>query len=387
MKTLLSKRVQGVQASGIRRFFDIAATMKSVISLSIGEPDFVTPEKLREAGIASIRRGETKYTSNFGTLELRRAIGDHIDRRYGVRYDPEKEILVTVGVSEALTCAMLALIDPGDEVIVPEPCFVAYKPCVVFSGGSPVVVGTRVEDRFQVTGESIAGAVTQRTKGLLIGYPNNPTGAVMPRERLIEVAGVAEKNDFLVFSDEIYDRLVYGSEHVCFASLPGMRDRTVLLGGFSKDYAMTGWRVGYVCARPEILTAVCRVHQYVIMSAPSMGQACALEGLLHGEEDVAAMVRSYDTRRKRIVKGLNAIGLPTFEPGGAFYAFPDIRRTGLDSEQFCERLLMDEGVAVVPGSAFGESGEGYVRICYAASETDIEEALKRIKRFVEARTS
>jgi aminotransferase len=387
MKTLLSKRVQGVQASGIRRFFDIAATMKSVISLSIGEPDFVTPDKLREAGIASIRRGETKYTSNFGILELRRAISDHIDRRYGVKYDPEKEILVTVGVSEALTCAMLALIDPGDEVIVPEPCFVAYKPCVVFSGGSPVVVGTRAEDGFRVTGESIARAVTPRTKGLLIGYPNNPTGAVMPRERLIEVAEVAEKNDFLVFSDEIYDRLVYGSDHVCFASLPGMRDRTILLGGFSKDYAMTGWRVGYVCAKPEILAAVCRVHQYVIMSAPSMGQACALEGLLHGEADVAAMVRSYDVRRKRIVTGLNAIGLPTFEPGGAFYAFPDIRRTGLNSEQFCERLLTDEGVAVVPGSSFGESGEGYVRICYAASETDIEEALRRIKRFVEARAS
>jgi aminotransferase len=272
-------------------------------------------------------------------------------------------------------------------VVVPEPCFVAYKPCVIFSGGVPAVVGTRVENAFQTTGESIERAVTPRTKGVLIGYPNNPTGAVMPRERLLEIARVAEKNDLLVFSDEIYDRLVYGAEHVCFASLPGMRDRTVLLGGFSKDYAMTGWRIGYACAKPEILSAICRVHQYVIMSAPSMGQACALEALLHGEDDVVQMVRSYDARRKAIVAGLNDIGLPTFEPGGAFYAFPDIRLTGLTSEQFCERLLKEERVAVVPGSAFGESGEGFVRICYAASTVDIEEALKRIKRFVESRSS
>jgi aminotransferase len=387
MKTLLSQRVQNVQASGIRRFFDIAATMKSVISLSIGEPDFVTPEKLRNAGIASIRRGETKYTSNLGTMELRRAISNHLARRYDVHYDPEKEILVTVGVSEALTCAMLALIDPEDEVIVPEPCFVAYKPCVIFSGGIPAVVGTRVENAFQATGESIERAVTPRTKGVLIGYPNNPTGAVMPRGRLLEIAKVAERNDLLVFSDEIYDRLVYGAEHVCFASLPGMRDRTVLLGGFSKDYAMTGWRIGYVCAKPEILSAVCRVHQYIIMSAPSMSQACAMEGLLHGEEDVRKMVLSYDERRRMIVDGLNRIGLPTFEPQGAFYAFPDIRRAGLNSEEFCEKLLTEEHVAVVPGSTFGASGEGYVRICYAASKADIEEALKRIKRFVESRSS
>jgi aminotransferase len=387
MKNLLSRRVQSVPASGIRRFFDIAATMKSVISLSIGEPDFVTPDKLRNAGIASIQRGETKYTSNFGTLELRRAISDHLARRYDVRYDPEREILVTVGVSEALTCAMLALIDPGDEVIVPEPCFVAYKPSVIFSGGVPAVVATRAENDFQTTGVAVGRAVTPRTKAMLIGFPSNPTGAVMPRDGLLEIARVAEKNDLLVFSDEIYDRLTYGVDHVCFASLPGMRDRTVLLGGFSKDYAMTGWRVGYVCATPEILGAICRVHQYAIMSAPSMSQACALEGLLHGEEDVVEMVRSYDRRRKVIVAGLNAIGLPTFEPRGAFYAFPDIRRTGLTSEQFCEKLLLEEHVAVVPGSAFGDCGEGYVRICYAAGAADIEEALVRIKRFVETRPS
>ena len=387
MKSLLSQRVQNVQASGIRRFFDIAASMKDVISLSIGEPDFVTPDRLREAGIAAIRRGETKYTSNFGTIELRRAISEHLAGLYGVRYDPGKEILVTVGVSEALTCAMLALIDPGDEVVVPEPCFVAYKPAVVFSGGVPAVVHTRVEDAFQATGEAVGRVVTPAAKAVLIGYPNNPTGAVMPRERLVEISKVAEKNDLLVFSDEIYDRLVYGVEHVCFASLPGMRDRTVLLGGFSKDYAMTGWRVGYVCARPEILSAVCRIHQYAIMSAPSMSQACAMEGLLHGEDDVRNMVRSYDERRRMIVDGLNRIGLPTFEPKGAFYAFPDIRRSGLNSEDFSEKLLTEQRVAVVPGSAFGESGEGFVRMCYAAGRADIEEALRRIKRFMESRAS
>lgn len=382
MKDTLSQRVQAVPPSGIRRFFDIAATMKDVISLSIGEPDFVTPDPIRRAGIQSIERGETKYTSNSGTVELRNALSDHLAKHYGVRYDPENEILITVGVSEALHCAMLATIDPGDQVIVPEPCFVAYKPSVVFCGGDAVVVDTRVEDDFQVTGEAIERAITPRTKGILIGYPNNPTGAVMSRERLVKVARIADKNNLLVFSDEIYDRLVYGVEHVCFAALPGMRDRTILLGGFSKDYAMTGWRVGYVCANPEILGAIRKIHQYIIMSAPTMGQAGALEGLLHAEEDVQAMVRSYDQRRQVTVSGLRAIGLPTFTPRGAFYAFPDIRSTGLNSEQFCEKLLLEEHVAVIPGSAFGRSGEGFVRVCYAASMANIEEALTRIERFV-----
>lgn len=382
MRQTLSQRVQAVPPSGIRRFFDIAATMKNVISLSIGEPDFVTPDAIRRAAIQSIERGETKYTSNSGTVELRRVLSDHLVKHYGVRYDPETEILITVGVSEALQCAMLATIDPGDEVIVPEPCFVAYKPSVIFCGGEAVVVNTHVENDFQVTGAGIERAVTPRTKGILIGYPNNPTGAVMSRENLLQVARVAEKNKFLVFSDEIYDRLVYGVEHVCFASLPGMRERTVLLGGFSKDYAMTGWRVGYVCANPEILGAIRKIHQYVIMSAPTMGQAGALEGLLHAENDVREMIRSYDQRRQVTVSGLRAIGLPTFTPRGAFYAFPDIRSTGLNSEQFCEKLLMEEHVAVIPGSAFGKSGEGFVRVCYAASMTNIEEALTRIERFV-----
>ena len=380
----LSQRVQSVPPSGIRRFFDIAATMKDVISLSIGEPDFVTPDRIRQAGIESIQRGETKYTSNSGTVELRSALAQHLAARYNVHYDPEKELLVTVGVSEALHCAMLATIDPGDEVIVPEPSFVAYKPSVVFAGGTAVVVETRVEENFQVTGDAIERAVTPRTKGILIGYPNNPTGAVMSRERLLQVARVAEKHNLLVFSDEIYDRLVYGVEHVCFASLPArsVRDRTILLGGFSKDYAMTGWRVGYVAANPEIAAAIRKVHQYIIMSAPTMGQVAALEGLLHADADVQEMVRSYDQRRQVIVAGFNQIGLPTFEPRGAFYAFPDIRRAGLSSEEFCEKLLMEEHVVIVPGTAFGACGEGFARACYAASMRDIEEALTRIERFV-----
>ena len=358
--------------------------MKDVISLSIGEPDFVTPDRIRQAGIESIQRGETKYTSNSGTVELRSALAQHLAARYNVHYDPEKELLVTVGVSEALHCAMLATIDPGDEVIVPEPSFVAYKPSVVFAGGKAVVVETRVEENFQVTGDAIERAVTPRTKGILIGYPNNPTGAVMSRERLLQVARVAEKHNLLVFSDEIYDRLVYGVEHVCFASLPArsVRDRTILLGGFSKDYAMTGWRVGYVAANPEIAAAIRKVHQYIIMSAPTMGQVAALEGLLHADADVQEMVRSYDQRRQVIVAGFNQIGLPTFEPRGAFYAFPDIRRAGLSSEEFCEKLLMEEHVAIVPGTAFGACGEGFARACYAASMRDIEEALTRIERFV-----
>jgi aminotransferase len=382
MQTSLSRRVQSIPPSGLRKYFDIAATMPDVISLSIGEPDFVTPDAIRRAGIQSIERGETKYTSNSGTLELRRALSDHLARHYNVRYDPEEEILITVGVSEALHGAMLATIDPGDEVIVAEPCFVAYKPSVVFADGTPVVVATCVEDDFQVTGAALERAIAPRTKAILIGYPNNPTGAVMSRERLLDVARIAEKHNLLVFSDEIYDRLVYGVEHLCFAALPEMRDRTILLGGFSKDYAMTGWRIGYVCAHAEILGAIHKVHQYIIMSAPTMGQAGAREGLLRAEANVQEMIRSYDQRRQVVVSGLNAIGLTTFTPRGAFYAFPDIRRTGLTSDQFCEKLLMEEHVAVVPGRAFGACGEGFARICYAASMANIEEALTRMERFV-----
>ncbi|MBI3538232.1 MAG: aminotransferase class I/II-fold pyridoxal phosphate-dependent enzyme, partial [Chloroflexi bacterium] len=317
----ISERARAVPPSGIRRFFDIAATMKDVISLGIGEPDFVTPPGISRAGIAAIQHGETKYTSNSGTIELRRALADHLAKMYNVRYDPENEILITVGVSEALHCAMLSTIDPGDEVIVPEPSFVAYKPSVIFAGGTAIAVDTHVENNFQVTADELERAITPRTKGILIGYPNNPTGAVMSRERMLDLARIAEKNNLLVYSDEIYDRLVYGVEHVCVAALPGMSERTILLGGFSKDYAMTGWRVGYVCGNAEILAAIRKIHQYIIMSAPTMGQAAALEGLLNAENDVREMVRSYDQRRQVIVAGFNQIGLPTFEQRGAFYAF------------------------------------------------------------------
>lgn len=381
-RSLLSERVRSVPPSGIRRFFDIVATMDDVISLGIGEPDFVTPTGIREAGIRSIREGYTAYTSNSGMQELRDALAAHLERLYGIRYDPADEILITVGVSEAMQNAMLALIDPGDEVIIPEPCFVAYGPSVVFAGGTVVSVPTRVEDAFQVTGATIEAAVTERTKAILIGYPNNPTGAVMSREHLLEVAAVAERHDLLVISDEIYDRLVYGIEHTCFASLPRMRERTVLLGGFSKAYAMTGWRLGFLAAEAETAGAVRKIHQYAIMSAPTMSQYAALEAIRSGEEDVQEMRAEYDRRRKLLVNGLNSIGLPTFEPQGAFYAFPRVGHLGLTSDAFAEGLLEQERVAVIPGDAFGPSGAGFVRACYATSMEKLEVALERIERFV-----
>ncbi len=382
----ISQRVRAVPPSGIRRFFDIAATMKDIISLGIGEPDFVTPDVIRNAGIRSIEEGYTAYTSNSGMIELRGAVAMLLERLYDVRYDPENEILITVGVSEAMQNAMLALIDPGDEVIIPEPCFVSYGPSVVFAGGVPVYVPTRVEDNFQVTGATIEAAITPRTKGILIGYPNNPTGAVMTRERLQEVANLAKRYNLLVFSDEIYDRLVYDTEHTCFASLPDMFDRTVLLGGFSKTYAMTGWRLGYLAAPAEISAGVRKIHQYAIMSAPTMSQHAALAAILEGEPDVQRMVAEYDRRRRVIVDGFNRIGLPTFEPQGAFYAFPRVDHLGLTSEEFAERLLIEEQVAMVPGDAFGPSGRGFVRACYATSMDKIEDALDRIDRFVSVLT-
>lgn len=380
--TRLSQRVQAVPPSGIRRFFDIAATMNDVISLGIGEPDFVTPDVIREAGIRSIQQGYTAYTSNSGLLELRQALAAHLQRLYGVAYDPEHELLITVGVSEALQNAMLALIDPGDEVIIPEPCFVAYGPSVVFAGGTPVYVPTRVEDNFQVSAATIRAAITPRTKGILIGYPNNPTGAVISRERLLEIAALAAEHDLLVFSDEIYDRLVYGTTHTCVAALPGMRERTILLGGFSKAYAMTGWRLGYLAAPEAITAAVRKIHQYAIMSAPTMSQYAALAALQQGEPDVQRMLAEYDRRRQVIVSGLRQIGLPTFEPQGAFYVFPRVDHLGLSSGEFAERLLLEQRVAVIPGDAFGPSGAGFVRACYATSMSQIEAALDRIERFV-----
>ncbi|MEI6181575.1 MAG: aminotransferase class I/II-fold pyridoxal phosphate-dependent enzyme [Chloroflexales bacterium] len=381
----LSRRVRGIPPSGIRRFFDIAATMPDVISLGVGEPDFITPTAIRAAGQRSIDR-TTAYTSNSGLKELRVAIAAHLNARYGVDYDPESELLITVGVSEAMTSTALALIDPGDEVLMPEPCFVAYPACVQFADGIPVYVPTRVEDGFQVTGAALEAAITPRSKAILIGYPSNPTGAVLSRERMLEVAAVAERHDLLVLSDEIYDRLVYGVEHTCFAALPGMKARTVLLGGFSKAYAMTGWRLGWLAAPETITAAVRKVHQYAIMSAPTMSQHAGLEALHSGEASVQTMVAEYNRRRQVIVKGFNSIGLKTFEPQGAFYAFPYVGHLGLSSDEFCDRLLAEEQVAVIPGDAFGPSGAGFVRACYATSMDKLEEALERIERFVRQRS-
>ena len=379
----VSRRVTQVPASGIRRFFDIAATMDDVISLGIGEPDFDSPEQIVQAGIESLRQGETHYTSNSGIDELRRAIAQDLDRRYGQTYNPASEVLVTVGVSEGLYLALTAILDPGDEVIIPQPSFVSYLPEVVFAGGVPVVVDTTVEDAFQVTAQQIQAAITPKTKALLIGYPNNPTGAVMSRENLTAIAMLAEKHDLVVISDEIYDKLVYGDEHVCFPSLPGMYHRTILLQGFSKSHAMTGWRVGYAAAPGELLGAMHKVHQYTIMSAPTTSQWAALAGLLRAENEMEAMVAEYDRRRQLIVNGLNQIGLSCFEPKGAFYAFPSVAATGMSDEQFADRLLQEERVAVVPGNAFGEAGRGFVRCSYATAYEKIEQALERLYRFMQ----
>ena len=383
MRNFIARRVVDVPPSGIRRFFDIAATMDDVISLGIGEPDFVTPQPILEAGIRSLKNGKTHYTSNSGILELRQALSTHLDSLYEVRFDPENELLITVGVSEALYLAVSAVVDPGDEVIIPTPCFVSYQPEVIFAGGTPVLLKTRVEDDFQVRAEDVEALITPNTKAILTGYPNNPTGAVMKREKLQELAEVARKHDLLVISDEIYDRLVYDDhKHVCFASLPDMRQRTITLGGFSKDYAMTGWRIGYAAAPAEILSAMHKVHQYTVMCSPITSQLAALEALLYGEEFVQAMVTEYDRRRRLIVPGLNGLGLPTFEPLGAFYAFPRIDATGMDDETFAEKLLQEERVAVIPGNAFSADGN-YVRCSYATSYEKIEEALERIQRFMQ----
>ena len=382
MRSFIANRVQQIPPSGIRRFFDIAATMDDVISLGIGEPDFVTPEPVLQAGINSLRAGHTKYTSNNGTIELRTGIAKHLKWLYGVEYDPGLEVLVTVGVSEAQYLALTAIINPGDEVIVPQPCFVSYAAEVSLAGGTPVPIATRVENNFQVTAAEIENAITPRTKALLIGYPSNPTGAILERETLEAIAQVVQKHDILVISDEIYDRLIYDTEHVCVPSLPGMWERTILLGGFSKAYAMTGWRLGYAAAPTEILGAMKKIHQYTVMSAPTTAQDAALVALERGEEAVEQMRQRYDRRRRLIVDGLNSIGLKCFEPQGAFYAFPSVRGSGMDDAEFAERLLDEERVAVIPGRAFGIGGAGYVRCSYATAYDKIEAALERIANFV-----
>ena len=383
----IARRVRAVPASGIRRFFDIINTMLDVISLGVGEPDFVTPLHIRQAGIRSLQEGHTAYTSNFGTLALRRAIAREVEGRYGVAYDPEdraSEIIVTAGVSEALDLAIRATIDPGDEVIVPEPSYVSYAPCVVFAGGTPVTVATTADQGFAITARQVAAAITPRTKAILLGYPNNPTGTAVSRAELTAIVRLAVEHDLLLYSDEIYSRLVYeGWDHTCVAALPGARDRTVLLNGLSKSYAMTGWRVGYACAPAEILEAMMKVHQYGLLCAPTTAQEAAVEALEHGEPDVQAMLAEYARRREMFVDGLNRIGLECARPQGAFYAFPSIARSGLSSDAFAEELLYGEKVAVVPGSAFGPSGEGHVRMCYATSYEQLEEALRRIERFLQ----
>lgn len=378
----LSSKVSNLKASGIRKFFDIASTMDDVISLGIGEPDFTTPQPIIEAGIQALKRGETHYTSNHGILELRKAITAHLDQRYGVQYNPANEVIVTVGVSEALYLTFTALLDPGDEVIIPTPCFVSYQAEVTLAGGVPVEIFTTMEDDFQPNPAMIERAITPKTKAILLGYPNNPTGAVAKKETLEAIAALAKKHDLLVISDEIYDRLVYNQEHICFPTIPGMHERTLLLGGFSKDYAMTGWRIGYVAGPVDLINGLVRIHQYSVMSAPTVSQFGALKALQVGDPYVKEMHAEYDRRRRMIHKELNNLGLPTFEPHGAFYVFPSIHNTGLNDQTFAERLLMEEKVAVVPGSAFGDAGKGFVRCSYATSYEKIEQALEKIGRFL-----
>jgi aminotransferase len=374
--------VDAMPPSGIRRFFDLVAQMDDVISLGVGEPDFVTPWRIREAAIWAIEHGATSYTSNWGTLELRKTIARYLERTYGVSYNPENEILVTVGVSEGLDVALRAILDPGDEVVLHEPCYVSYKPCVSLAGGVPVVVETTPEHGFHLQAKDVRAAVTPKTRALLLNFPNNPTGASLSEEELKGLAAIAEENDLIVLSDEIYDRLTYTGRHTCFASLPGMRDRTILLNGFSKAFAMTGWRIAYAAGPPELLGAMCKVHQYTMLCAPNVAQHAAVEALRNGLYESDEMVESYSQRRRLMVAGLNRIGLNCHLPEGAFYAFPSIRSTGLSSEAFAERLLKEERVAVVPGTAFGPCGEGSIRCAYAASLEGIQEAISRMDRFV-----
>jgi aminotransferase len=379
----LSQRVANLKPSGIRKFFDIAATMENVISLGIGEPDFGSPPSVIEAGIRALQEGQTHYTSNAGILELREKLTAHLQMLYGVEYDPKNEAMITVGGSEALYLAATALLNAGDEVIIPTPCFVSYQAQVTLADGVPVEIPSTMEDNFDVDPAAIEAAITPRTRAILIGYPNNPTGAVATRERLLEIAQIAEKHDLIVISDEIYDRLVYGDhQHVCFPALPGMKDRTLLLGGFSKDYAMTGWRIGYALGPVALISGLVRIHQYTVMSSPTIAQIAAIEALADVDEAVQMMVEEYDRRRKLVVAEFNRMGLPTFEPKGAFYAFPKVGVTGLNDEEFAERLLNEERVAIVPGSAFGAGGDGFCRVSYAASYEKLEKAIGKIEKFV-----
>lgn len=381
---IISPVVQAIPPSGIRRFFDIAAEMEDVISLGVGEPDFVTPWSIRESCVYGLEQGYTSYTANRGLLELREEICALQKRNFNIDYDPKTNVLVTVGVSEALDIAMRAILTPGDEILIPEPCYVSYKACASLAGAVPVAVPAKIENNFSITPADLEAHVTNKTKALLIGYPNNPTGAILTKEQLIDIANFAQEHDLIVISDEIYGDLTYGGErHVCFAGLPGMKERTILLNGFSKAYAMTGWRIGYAMSNPAIISAMTKIHQYTMLCAPITAQIAAVEALRHGEKYMKKMVSEYDKRRRLIYDGLTNAGLKCFEPKGAFYIFPDITSTGLTSEEFAEQLLMKEHVALVPGTAFGQCGEGYVRCSYATSVTKISEAIARIEHFVQ----
>jgi len=381
-RPLTNTKVERIPASGIRRFFDLVSGAEGVISLGVGEPDFVTPERFREAAIRSIKEGRTKYTSNYGIQPLRQAISEHTARLRGVTYEPEGEILVTVGVSEAVDLALRATLNEGDEVIIADPSYVAYVPGIVLAGGVPVPVATEEEHNFRLRPEDVERAVTPRTRAILLGFPNNPTGGVLTDDDLRGLARLADEHDLLVYADEIYDRLVYGGEHRSIISLPGMRERTVYLAGFSKSYAMTGWRVGYACAPAHVIEQMMKIHQYTVMCVPTAGQYAALEALRTGEDEVRRMVGEYDRRRKVMWRRFNEMGLQCFEPRGAFYCFPNITSTGMSDDEFAERLLVEEKVVTVPGNAFGERGRGHVRACYATSLEKIEEACDRIARFV-----
>ena len=378
-------RVRDVPPSGIRKFFDIVSTMKDAISLGVGEPDFGTQWTVSDAAIYSLRQGRTHYTANAGLIELREAVCDYVRARFGVSYDPKTEVFMTVGASEGIDAALRVLVEPGDEVLLPDPSYVSYSPGVIFAGGVPVPVVTRAEDAFRLTPQALRQAITPRTKLLVLPYPNNPTGAIMPREDLEAIAEVLRGTDILVLSDEIYGELTYGRRHVSIASLPDMQERTVVVSGFSKAFAMTGWRLGYACGPAPVMKMLTKLHQFAIMCAPTTAQYAAIEAMQNGDGDVENMRTEYDMRRRFIVDGLNRLGLPCFEPEGAFYAFPSIRSTGMSSEEFCRRLLEEKHVAVVPGTAFGDSGEGFVRISYCYSLKHITEALRRIRAFLEER--
>ena len=388
MSGFVSPRVAAVPPSGIRRFFDVAGTMKDAISLGVGEPDFVTPYHIRSAAIDSLLDGETQYTPNLGLLSLRREIALYLEKRFGVSYDPEREIMVTVGASEAIDLALRVCLRPGDEVVLPDPGYVSYAPCVIFAGGAPVPGATRAEDCFRLTAEAIEAAVTPRTRALMIPYPNNPTGAIMPRAEMEKIAQVAARHDLLVISDEIYGELIYAGEHAAFASLPGMKERTVTINGFSKAFAMTGWRLGYACAPHDLLYEMNKIHQYAIMCAPRQAQVAGHQALKRGREngyeDIETMRRSYDRRRRVMLDAFRKMPLECFEPQGAFYAFPSIACTGLSSEAFCTRLLQEKRVVCVPGDAFGASGQGHIRCCYATDLNRMLEALGRMADFLQS---